>query len=225
MCGRFNITDSPEVKELCRTLGVELGKNSPRLDIAPGSIINIIHGPRGARRMSEAIWWLLLDSKTLKPNYRYASFNSRSDKLCIKNSISYKPFREARCIIPSSSFIEGLGDKKTYHKVELKNSAIAFGGLYKEYLNPITGEITYSASIITLSPSSPQWQKIHPKSIPLMIDCSEGQTVDRWLDPTFNMVTELRSLFAQTGSRLMKVTPIGKPSQWNAIGDSFSISA
>ena len=225
MCGRFNVIDSPEVMDLCQKLGIKLARNLGQSDIAPGSGINIIHGPSRARRMSDAIWWLLLDSKTLKPNYRYTSFNSRSDKLSAKSSISYKPFRESRCIIPSSAFIEGFGDKETYHKVELESSAIAFGGLYKEYLNSITGEIVYSASIITLPPSSPEWQKIHPKSIPLIIDYSDDQIVDLWLDPDFKAVSQFQALFAETGNRSMKVTPIGKPSQWNAVGDSFSILA
>ena len=225
MCGRFNVVDSPEVKDLCKKLGVRLTKSPAQLDIAPGSKINIIHGNSAVRQISEAIWWLLLDTKNVKPNYRYASFNSRSAKLFIKNSISYKPFRESRCIIPGSAFIEGLGDKKTYHKIELESSAIAFGGLYKEYLNPITGENVYSASIITLSPSSPEWQKIHPKSIPLMIDYSDDQIVDLWLDPDFKAVTQFQPLFAESGNRSMKVTPIGKPSRWNVVGDSFSILA
>ena len=225
MCGRFNVIDSPKVMDLCKKLGVHLARIPTQLDIAPGSKINIIHGFNAARQISEATWWLLLDNKNLKPNYRYASFNSRSAKLFIKNSISYKPFRESRCIIPGSAFIEGLGDKKTYHKIELESSAIAFGGLYKEHLNPLTGEIIYSASIITLPPSSPEWQKIHPKSIPLMIDYSDDQIVDLWLDPDFKTVAQFQPLFEKTGNRQMKVTPIGKPSQWNVVGDSLSILA
>ena len=92
-------------------------------------------------------------------------------------------------------------------------------------MNPLTGEIIYSASIITLSPSSPEWQKIHPKSIPLMIDYSDDQIVDLWLDPDFQTVTQFQPLFEKTGNRQMKVTPIGKPSQWNVVGDSLSILA
>ena len=85
--------------------------------------------------------------------------------------------------------------------------------------------INAQASIITLSPSSPEWQKIHPKSIPFMIDYSDDQMVDLWLDPDFKAVTKFQSLFTETGNRSMKVTPIGKPSQWDVAGDSFSILA
>ena len=225
MCGRFNVIDSPEVKDLCENLGVPLAKISTQLDIAPGGKINIIHGGASARQISEAIWWLLLENRNLKPNYRYASFNSRSSKLFTKNSISYKPFRKSRCIIPCSAFIEGQGDKKTYHKIEIESSAIAFGGIYKEYLNQITGEITYSASIITLPPSSPEWQKIHSKSIPLIIDHSNKHSADLWLDPDLKEVSQLDSFFVIPEARSIKVTPIGKPSKWNSIGNSFSIFA
>jgi hypothetical protein len=38
--------------------------------------------------------------------------------------------------------------------IELADQAIAFGGLYKESVNRNTGEIVYSASIITLPPVS-----------------------------------------------------------------------
>ena len=58
-----------------------------------------------------------------------------------------------------------------------------------------------------------------------MIDYSDDKIVDLWLDPEFKAVTEFNSLFAETGNRPMKVTPIGKPSRWNVIGDSFSIKA
>ena len=225
MCGRFNVIDSPEVKDLCENLGVPLDTISTQLDIAPGGKINIIHGGASARQISEAIWWLLLENRNLKPNYRYASFNSRSSKLFTKNSISYKPFRESRCIIPCSAFIEGLGDKKTYHKIELENSANAFGGLYREYLSQITGETIYSASIITLPPHSPEWQKIHPKSIPLMIDYLDDRIVDLWLDPAFKTVNYFQSLLTENCNRHMRVTPIGKPSQWEALGESFSVLA
>ena len=58
-----------------------------------------------------------------------------------------------------------------------------------------------------------------------MIDYSDDQMVDLWLDPDFKAVTKFQSLFTETGNRSMKVTPIGKPSQWDVAGDSFSILA
>ena len=225
MCGRFNLIDSPEIQWLCETLGISLQSSHIRGDIAPGSPIAIIHQADGERKVSEAIWWLFLDHDSLKPNYKYASFNSRSDKLHSKRAIAYTPYRESRCIIPASAFVEGLGDKKTYHMIELEDSAIAFGGLYKEYLNMDTGEKVYSASIITLPPLSPQWDAIHPKSMPLMLDFENEELISKWLDPEFHDVAEFESLLEPKVIKPMKVTRIGKPSKWDPLEESFMIVA
>ncbi len=223
MCGRFNLIDSPEVQWLCTTLGIELFDEHARGDIAPGGQIAIVHERGGERVVSTATWWLFLDNESLKPNYKYASFNSRSDKLGSKRAIAYKPYRESRCLIPASAFVEGLGDKKTYHKIELEDSAIAFGGLYKEYLNKASGELVYSASIITLPPLQPQWDAIHPKSMPLMIDFEDEDLVARWLDPSNNEVEQFEPLLEPSVLKPMKVTKVDRPSRWNPIEDSFMI--
>jgi putative SOS response-associated peptidase YedK len=222
MCGRYNVIDSPQVRLLLHALGVQLYPVRYSQDIAPGSIISIIHNPGSGRRISDAIWWLMLDRKTLKPDYRYASFNSRSDKLSLPRSLACRPFQESRCIIPASAFIEGLGDKKTYHKIELRDSAIAFGGVCQHYLHQETGESVYAASIITLPPL-PQWQHIHPKSMPLMLPLADAALLDAWLDPeqrdTSNFVTLLEPAIRQA----QQVTRIGRPSKWDALSEAFII--
>ena len=135
MCGRFNLIDSPEVRSLCDSLGVQIPNSCISQDIAPGGQIAVIYESRSGlakkRRVSQAIWWLFLDRKTLKPDYRYASFNSRSDKLHKPQGISYIPYRESRCIIPASAFVEGLGDKKTYHMIELEEQPLPSAGFIR----------------------------------------------------------------------------------------------
>jgi putative SOS response-associated peptidase YedK len=227
MCGRFNLIDSPQVQLLCEMLGVPVPAQQLRADIAPGAPIAIVHQDRasegGARHVSEALWWLLIDPQTLKPNYKYASFNSRADKLDQPRAAAYQPFRESRCLIPASAFVEGLGDKKTYHKIELADSAIAFGGVYRRYLNRLTGESVLGASIITLPPLLPQWQAIHPKSMPLMIDHTDAALVQKWLDPDYDRVEEFAELLQPRVRVPMKITPIDRPSTWQPIAESFLI--
>ena len=225
MCGRFNLTDSPEIEHFCETMRIELLEHHKGPDITPGSAIAIVHSSGNIRKASLATWWLLLEDKTLLPNYRYASFNSRSDKLFTKGSASYIPFRKSRCIIPASEFIEGLGDKKTYYKIELEQSAIAFGGVFKEYINRKTGEKIYSASIITCPPLTAAWKGIHPKSMPLMIDITNQELVNAWLDTSFYDVEKFESLFERKRTRRMKVTQIDRPSKCNPIAKSFIVEA
>jgi putative SOS response-associated peptidase YedK len=113
MCGRFQLKSDKKTKALARSLQVS-GALHYADDIAPGAQISII-GKESV--IKTATWWLLLDSLSHKPNYKYASFNSRSDKLDQVGSLAYKPFRESRCIIPASAFVEGMGDKKTYTRL------------------------------------------------------------------------------------------------------------
>ncbi|MDP3517658.1 MAG: SOS response-associated peptidase family protein [Pseudohongiella sp.] len=222
MCGRFNVFDSPEVQLLLKLLAVEGAQLRYSGDMAPGATISIIRQSEQGRQVCDAIWWLMLDRQTLKPNYDYASFNSRWDKLNTKGSLAYQPYRQGRCVIPASAFIEGLGDRRTYHQIELQNEAIAFGGLYKHYLDPHTGESIYTASIITLGPL-PQWQHIHPKSMPLMLPAQDTALINNWLDPKQQDVSQFESLLKPHIRSPQRVTPIGKPSQWNPIGESFML--
>lgn len=219
MCGRFQLKSDNKTEALTDSLQA-VGTLHYADDIAPGAQISII-GKEAT--IKTATWWLLLDSSSLKPNYKYASFNSRSDKLNQTGSLAHKPFRESRCIIPASAFVEGLGDKKTYHKIELLDKAIAFGGLYKEYLDKESGEIIYSASIITLPPVS-KWANIHPKSIPLMLDYENKALSEKWLDPDFNEVAEFNEILQPELKQTQRVTPIDRPSRWQPVGESFLLS-
>ncbi len=117
MCGFFQFTENKKFKEF-------LNSPSPIPDLptdllygefAPSQQINIIHQVKKDIIISKATWWLLLDNNTRKPNYKYASFNSRYDKMNLARSIAYKPYRESRCIIPATGFVEGRGDKKHFY--------------------------------------------------------------------------------------------------------------
>src|SRR5690606_15633920 len=140
------------------------------------------------------------------------------DKLITTSAIAYRPYRETRCIIPASAFIEGLGDGKTYHSIALQGQAIAFGGIYKEYVNQQTGEIIRGASIITLPPL-PEWQDIHTKGSPLLLPL-DSAVLHQWMDPQLTDVAQLAPLLHPRIAMPQVVTPIGKVSAWNEIGEA-----
>ena len=222
MCGRFTLANDLKTSSLLKALQVAGGEPLYSTDQAPGSQISIVR--QGEQRcISNATWWLFLDPLTLKPNTRYASFNSRWDKLNAPHSIAYRPYRESRCIIPASAFCEGLGDKKAYHKIELLDQAIAFGGLYRTHIHPETGKMHYSASIITLPPVN-MWSSIHPKPFPLILDTSDGNIIDKWLNPAFTDVEAFAHLGEPDMGRTQCVTPTDKASKWNSAGESFLLA-
>ena len=103
MCGAFEIINNPFVRSITEALGV--GEVDSRGIRAPASMIQIVTEDAEDRYLEEAKWWLLLD-KDGKPNYQYATFNSRYDKL-YSSPLTKGAFRTSRCIIPASGIIEG----------------------------------------------------------------------------------------------------------------------
>lgn len=173
MCGAYNVINNPFTDSITEALGVSPVET--RGIRAPASMIQIVTEDDNDRYLEEAKWWLLL-GKDGKPNYQYATFNSRYDKL-YSSPLTKGLFRTSRCLIPASSFIEGQ-DKK-YHEITTERGALALGGIYKQY--QVDGETLTTASIITC-PGNSKLEHIHRKSIPLMIDVDDESLVDMWLD-------------------------------------------
>lgn len=177
MCGAYVAINNPFVKSVTKALQVsEIETRNIRV---PASQIQIVHENQSGRQLSDAKWWLLLNADG-KPNYKYATFNSRWDKL-YSSRLTKGLFKTSRCIIPASGIIEG--QNKKYHYIQGKNNGLALGGIYKTY--QIDNEIIKTASIITC-PGNPQLEDIHKKSIPLMLDPNDTNLIDAWLSPNFN---------------------------------------
>ncbi len=231
MCGYLgNQTDSPLVRLLLHYLGME--DALPRLRDNPGSGpaagVDIILEDDSGRRPQAAIWWLLLEWREAggyRPS-RYTSFNTRSDKLDEKRSAGYRPYRQARCIVPASYFIEGDGPKgrRHYHRMEPDEHAFALGGLYRTWVNKSTGEMLYSCSVITLPPHpSETWRQVHGKSTPLMLPTDRPEVIDRWLDPGFASVEDFSALLQPTFTQGVSCVPIQRPGDQKVLGDALRI--
>jgi len=106
-------------------------------------------------------------------------------------------------------------DGKHPHELEpTDGSAIAFGGLWKEWLDKATGETTWSASIITL-PGHPALASIHRKSMPLWLP---KNAYDPWLSDTVTDTAIFNDLLTPTLQTDLRATPIDKASLKNAVG-------
>lgn len=126
--------------------------------------------------------------------------------------IPYHPYRQSRCIIPASAFIEGLGDSKTYHKIQIQNQAIAFGAISMEYVNKKTSEIIRRASITTLGPLA-EWEGIHAKVSSMVLPLDKDLLV-RWIDSQETDVEHFEPLLQLTIGAPQIVTPLGKVRKW-----------
>lgn len=226
MCGRLNVVDCPEVIDLCGQLGINLQDQVMPLRtsrfVRATNKISIVIEQNGQRHLQDAIWWLLLEQAEhgFKPS-QYTSLNTRYDKLNVKGSAGYSAFRAQRCIIPAAGFGETeVVDGKNQYTDFIGKTGLAFGGLYRTWLNKETGELTYSCSVITLPPH-PKLMPYHTKASPLMLS---HDVFDLWLSPDQDVAQFDRILAAKISVPLTALQ-IDKPSTFNQIGESVLIAA
>ncbi|KAA3639092.1 MAG: hypothetical protein DWP95_11220 [Proteobacteria bacterium] len=196
MCGAFFVENNQGMQKLTAALGVsELESRGIRV---PASMVQIITEPHiNQRQLEDAKWWLLLD-KTGKPNYQYATFNSRSDKL-YSSRLTKNLLKNSRCLLPASGVIEG--QDKQYHSLTANLGAVALGGLYKRY--QVGDQLMTTTSVITCPPNS-KLNGIHEKSTPLMLDWQDQELINMWLDPGLTDSEAFRHLL--TGKLMTPIT-------------------
>ena len=214
MCTHFVLVNKAGSVTRAQQLGVD-----PRALLfgafQPGSRIGVIHQAEDRRCCTPAIWWLFLQqtAQGLKPHPRYFSVNTNYAKLPQRPE-----FRKTRCIILASQFCESQAGRRPHLLEAADGSVMAFGGLYKRWIDQKTGVETYSASIITLK-GHPALAAIHRKSTPLWL---AEQDFDAWLDPK----TDTRcfdAVMEPTLQTTLRATPIDQTTKRNPVGASFMI--
>lgn len=227
MCGRLNITDDPFVIQILLDLGIkDPHKNMlfSRFKRATDKV-SIVYQDNHERKVAEATWWLLLTQTQtgFKPS-KYTSFNSRYDKLNVKNSAAYHPYRYHRCIVVAKGFGETQsisGKAPLYHDFQALNGALCFAGLYKKWHHPITDQHVISCSIITLAPH-PKLMPFHNKASPFILP-QQPALLNAWLDSSFYDVSYFSDLLQPHLPNTLIAQQIDKPSQCNPISEEIII--
>lgn len=117
---------------------------------------------------------------------RSKTLNARIENLFEKPSFSDSA-NKYRCIIPASGFFEWqhLNNRKIPWYITSKDYEILpLAGIYSQWVNPETGEIAETFSIITL-PANRLMEKIHntKKRMPAMLTMEQ---IKQWLDPNLS---------------------------------------
>ena len=216
MCTNFVLIKKNGVAALAERLAVNgdlfvFGDN-----MKPGSPISIIFSQKGERQVRTATWWLYLkQSETgLKPDARYFSVNTNHAKLGKKPE-----YRKSRCIIPATAFVESQDGKRPHLLEPADGSAIAFGGLYKQWKDRVSGEVVWSASIITL-PGHKALENIHRKSTPLWLP---DDAFDDWLDDGIVETGCFERLLVPALRTQLVATPVDKVVSKNSVGGNFLV--
>ncbi|MBS3796364.1 SOS response-associated peptidase family protein [Pseudoalteromonas sp. BDTF-M6] len=228
MCGRLSVAASSGVKRLIQQLNIQFWSEPLQEGrfLRAASPITIIREQQSQRRAEKATWWLLLErtESSFKPS-KYTSFNTRYDKLNVLRSAGFEAFRKTRCIIPASGFGETeYVNKKPIHYYDfeaLEGEAIAFGGLYREWLHPLTGERALSCSVITLPPHN-KLKHIHSKAMPLMLPQGD-EVMNMWLDSSLTDNELFNDLLKPNLPQDLITYQIDKPSTHQQISERILI--
>lgn len=217
MCGRYNVSDTPEIRSLMRELRVSRVPESRR-NVAPGALGQFVVEREGVRDLLEGYWSLLIEPRLdgrpgFRPNPKFKTFNSRCDRLTA-SPLWRGRVRHQRAILPVSGYHEWVG--KQCYQITAQGSALALGGLYE--LWEFGGEVVPAFSVITL-PEHPRLAHIH-NTLPLML---EPQDFDAWLDPEFTQIEAFQDLMRPVLRHALCVQPIASPVTLEAVGEQEQI--
>lgn len=201
MCGRFNLTATPEqvIEEFQLN---DLVDYQTSYNIAPGQpILNITQLPDNCYQAAYAHWGLVPSwAKDRKISSHL--INARAETLTEKPSFR-TAYKKRRCLIPATGFYEwhntGHG-KQPYHIFQKDHQLFAFAGLW-EYWEHDT-ETLYSCTIITTAANS-LMQPIHER-MPVIISKSD---YPQWLDSQQSLAN-LEKILAGDGYASMTLSPI-----------------
>ncbi len=120
---------------------------------------------------------------------RYVTANARSETAWVKPSFR-KAIQSGRCLVTAHGFYEYQTTpemKIPYYIKRKDNEIFSFAGIHDTWVNPETGEIIRSFSILTTA-ANPLMEKIHnlKKRMPIILPESKEES---WIDPSSSKET------------------------------------
>ena len=183
MCGRFNLTATPE--QIMETFKLQsLFAFQASYNITPGQAIVAIVSSDGSQgqegneaNQAVSLRWGLIPSWAKDSKISTHLINARAETVAEKPSFR-SAFLKRRCLIPATGFFEWAQTeqgKQAYHMTRSDQGLFAFAGLWEHWEQG--SETVYSCAIITTA-ANPLIQPIHTR-MPLILDPHD---YPHWLD-------------------------------------------
>lgn len=192
MCGRF--VSKAEKAKIEKEFKVKIGDTNlaaPRYNIAPTQMIDAIAEIENAREIS-SFRWGLIPSWAKDDSIGSKLINARAETLREKPSFR-EAFRSRRCIVPASGFYEwqktSKGLKQPFYFYLKEKEVFGFAGLWEEWLDKGTGELTETCTIITTE-ANEVLKPVHDR-MPVILKNSD---YDFWLDKKVKDTSKLQNL-------------------------------
>ncbi|MFH1809497.1 MAG: SOS response-associated peptidase [Pseudomonadota bacterium] len=205
MCGRFILTESPDV--LADLVGLDaswadgVGGFKPNYNVAPThQVIAFRQRPEGTGREAVRLRWGLIPFWSKDEKIAYKLINARSETAPDKPSFR-AAFKRRRCLVPADGFYEWKksGKAKQPFCIRLRDDRpFAIAGLWEHWQGP-DGQVVESCTLLTTEPNA-MMAKIHDR-MPVILDPAD---FDLWLDPGVDKADPLRPLLAPFDDKQMR---------------------
>lgn len=210
VCGRFNLTHTPGLDVLLKTLGHDLRLPPARVNVAPTESVPLLRNGE----VVEARWWLT-PHWAKHPDQKYSMFNARSETLA-RSPAFRGPFRRSRGMVPMSSFIEwraGSGGKQPW-LISNETQALAIAALWDIWDGGEGTAPLLSCTLVTTA-AARAFSPWHAR-MPVMLTAEE---LPRWLDNERAIKSD-DPLFASRLKEPLQLFPVDR-----AVGNSRNKSA
>lgn len=212
MCGRYAVISKLKVieKEFDANVSEILGRFEFNPNISPNDEALVITNdapdivqlfrfgltPHWAKKKT-----YMINARSEGDHNKENATNYTGAKGIISKPMFRKAIRSQRCLVIADAFVEGTTEKKLSDPYLVyrggKKRPFAMAGIWDEWTDKNTGEITKSFAIITTAPT-PLMQQIPHHRSPLILSQEQEQ---RWIsnDITLDEVTEMLYPFDDTG--------------------------
>lgn len=204
MCGRYDLTESPQMLALYFLLSSEPHAFA-NADVRPTGVAPIIRLHEG-RRLALPACWGLIPSWSKDDKIAQHTFNARAETVADKPSFR-AAFRRRRCIVPVSAFFEWrtISGEKKKQKLRLfspRQHPLALAGLWEHWRRPETGEAVETYTIITTTANA-LMAPIHER-MPVILGQDDWAA---WLDPETANPLLLQSMLAPCPDDWLECSP------------------
>lgn len=182
MCGRYALSaDAQDIALQFDVSGQPAAILPADWNIAPTKNVYFINAtdPQGLDRGIQIASWGLVPSWSKDASRQANTINARVESVVEKPSFR-AAFKSRRCLVPADGYYEWateLGNfkpKQPFYIFNEDRALLSMAGLYEEWVNPYSGEILTTVSIITRE-STGEIAKIHHR-MPVLLP------KDRWSD-------------------------------------------
>jgi len=202
MCGRFTLTQSPELVAELFELD-ELPRFVAGFNIAPTQPVPVVRAGKAAREF-DYLYWGLIPSWSKDPSIGARMINARSETVTEKPSFR-TAFKRRRCLILADGFYEWqkIGSKKQPYYIHLlDHQPFGFAGLWEHWQGPNGDEIE-SCTILTTA-ANDLMRPIHDR-MPIILPPEDHR---RWLDPSIQAAPQILPLLRPYPDSQMQIYPV-----------------